>query len=157
MTYLTLEDFKTAGLLLLASIGGALGFIRKELAMGRKITFFRTFFAVCLAAFLAYLMKVACRKLGVDDDWTKIIIGVVCFLGPDFTIQILERIVLKRLGIGYGYFPIDSAEKVPNTIGSTDYLRADVFDTPVAAREQATAVANNNSNGGDQNTAGVTK
>lgn len=149
MPDINLEAVRTVGLLLLGSIGGLLGFIRKELAMGKKITFFRTMFAVCLAAFFAYLMKIGCAKFGMDNDTTTIIIGIASFLGPDIAIQVLEKTILKRYGIGFGYFPLDSAEKIPSTIGSTDYLRADVFSTASQAHEQVTATAN----GADSNSA----
>lgn len=77
VTDINLEYFKTAGILLLASIAGGLGFIRRELAMGRRIAFFRTIFAIMLATFFAYIMILVCRKFELDDEWSKILIGVV--------------------------------------------------------------------------------
>lgn len=143
MSELNGEVLKTLGLLFLAFVGGIFGYIYRELAMGRKLGFMRVFFAGCTAVFFAYLVKVAVLKFGWDIEYAILLVGLLSWLGADTTANFLMKVVLKRMGIGYGYYKLDAVEKVPDTIGSCDYLRTDVYDTVAAVRESQTSGAGN--------------
>lgn len=135
MSELNVETMKTIGLLILAGIGGMLGYISRELQMGRKLGAMRVLFAAFTAMFFAYLVKVAVVKFGWDIEYAIILVGLLSWLGADVTANFLMKVVLKRMGIGYGYYKLDAAEEVPNTRGSCDYLRTDVYDSVAKVRE----------------------
>lgn len=135
MSELSAESLKTIGLLILAGIGGMLGYVSRELRMGRKLGAMRVIFAGLTAMFFAYLIKVAVLKFGWDIEYAIILAGLLSWAGADIAANFLMRLVLKKMGIGYGYYKLDAAEEIPNTIGSCDYLRADVFDSISKVRE----------------------
>lgn len=134
MSELTAEVLKTIGLLFLAFIGGIFGYIYRELAMGKKLGFLRVLFAGLTAVFFAYLIKVAAIKFNWDLEYAILAVGLLSWFGADVTANFLMKMVLKRLGIGYGYFNIQRAE-IPPAPGSCDYLRADVYPTVAKVRE----------------------
>lgn len=81
----------------LAAAGGGIGYVMRNL--DGKIVIVRVLIEGAAAAFVGFLMLLACNAYAMSDEWTGLIVGVSGWLGANTTIGLLERVVYSRLGL----------------------------------------------------------
>lgn len=100
MEHFSLSDWLTSfGYVLLAALGGLLGYVMREHDKGNPLKAWRAVAEALSSGFVGFLVMLLCRAIGVDPLWSGFIIGVFGWLGANVTIRLLERIVYERLGI----------------------------------------------------------
>lgn len=82
-----------------AAFGGLMGHLFRSLDSGKKVTVYASVIKSFGAAFAGFLVFLLCNATHLSDQWTGIIVGVFGWLGADVTIMVLEKQVLKKLGI----------------------------------------------------------
>jgi hypothetical protein len=87
---------------LFASAGGVLGHLVRSLDKNQPINWGRAVIEGCAAGFVGVLVLFMCQAMNLSETWTGVIVGVCGWLGASTTIQLLEKVVHKRLGIGEG-------------------------------------------------------
>lgn len=116
------EHSKNFGLLIIAMIGGMLGYISREISNRRKVQFLRVLFAGSAAAFFALLIKTLVIKSGGDLEWALIAICVFSWIGADTTANILLKSILKKFGMSYGFYKL---EDTGNNVGDNSGFNND--------------------------------
>ncbi|MEE4452851.1 phage holin family protein [Novosphingobium resinovorum] len=82
-----------------ASLGGGLGHVMRESDKGNRILFWRVLLNMAGSGFVGLLVTFLCRAMKLDDLWTGFVVGVFGWLGATVSIQLLERVVYKKLNI----------------------------------------------------------
>lgn len=82
-----------------AAAAGAIGHILRSLEEGTKISLARTAVEALGAGFVGILVVLFCKAMQLDVIWTGLTVGVFGWLGARVTILVLEKAVLKRLGL----------------------------------------------------------
>lgn len=95
------EHSKTLVYTSLAGIGGVLGYIYRETKAGRKVILVRVLLTGALAAFIGYHMIMVYHSMGLPDKLIGALNGLTALLGVEFMMYIVEKLVLKKLGITY--------------------------------------------------------
>lgn len=90
---------KILGYAAFASFGGILGYLIRSYDEDRAVVFKRAFVEGLSAGFVGVIVLLLCTTADLSDEWTGVIVGVCGWLGARATIQFLEKIVFKRLGI----------------------------------------------------------
>lgn len=90
----------------LASFAGLMGYLMRNANDRRIITWERSILETLASGFVGFLTVLLCRAMHVPYEWTGFIAGVLGWLGATATMQLFERIVRKKLGIGN----VDSGE-----------------------------------------------
>lgn len=83
----------------LATSGGMLGHLMRSLDSSTKIIWWHTLLKGFAAGFVGLLVFFLCQALKLEELWTAVVVGVFGWLGADATIIILEKVILKKLGI----------------------------------------------------------
>lgn len=91
--------FKTIAYSAFAAFGGFVGHTLRTINDNRVVSWSRAFIESMGAAFVGILVMMACQAGHVSEGWTGVIVGVCGWLGASATIQMLERIVFRKLGI----------------------------------------------------------
>lgn len=95
------EHSKTLVYTSLAGIGGVLGYLYRETKAGRKIRLMRIILTGAMAAFIGYHMIMVYHSMGLPDQLIGALNGLTALLGVEFMMYIVEKLVLKKLGITY--------------------------------------------------------
>lgn len=94
--YTTLQ---TALYTLLAMIAGALGYVTRTMQNGLKPGIARVLVEASSAGFVGVLTLWACEAMGLSQSWTGVTVGVLGWLGSSASIQLLEKLVYRHIGI----------------------------------------------------------
>ena len=90
---------KLTSYVVLAIIGGILGYLMRALESGQKPNIGRFVVEGLSAGFAGLLILLLCRVGGVGEEMTGVIVGVGGWLGASATIRKLEPLVFKRAGV----------------------------------------------------------
>lgn len=82
-----------------AAFGGLMGHLFRSLDGAAPVTLYASCVKSLGAAFAGFLVFLLCNVLQLSEQWTGVIVGVFGWLGADVTIMVLEKQVLKKLGI----------------------------------------------------------
>lgn len=93
------EWLASAGYVLLAAMGGLLGYIMRENDKGNPLNAFRAFAEALSSGFVGFLVMLLCRALDLDPLWSGFVVGIFGWLGASVSIRLLERFVYEKLGI----------------------------------------------------------
>lgn len=93
------EWFTNGALTVLASIGGAFGYVIRTQDKGEVFSWAKLAVQALSSGFVGFLVALLCRAIGLDSLWMGPIVGVFGWMGAAVTIQVLERFVYDRLGI----------------------------------------------------------
>lgn len=94
------ELIRTPALILFAGIAGALGYIMRALDHGQKLSKGRIALEFCASAFVGLLVIWICGAMHLSPEWTGVIVGVCGWLGASASIQVLQKLVWKKLQLG---------------------------------------------------------
>lgn len=84
--------------LVLAVIGGVLGYLMRALEKGDKPSLLRSILEGTAAGFAGLIILLLCRVSGIGEEMTGVIVGIGGWLGASATIRKLEPLVFKNLG-----------------------------------------------------------
>lgn len=82
-----------------ASFGGMMGHLLRTINSNQPIHWGRAALEGMSAGFVGVIVLMACQAANVPEGWTGVTVGVCGWLGASATIQMLESLVRKRLGI----------------------------------------------------------
>lgn len=82
-----------------ASFAGGLGYILRTMEAGAAPTLTRTCVEALAAGLVGLLAMWICQAMNISPQWTAITVGVSGWLGANATIQVLQRLVWKKLGL----------------------------------------------------------
>lgn len=83
-----------------ASFGGALGHVMRQFDTREPINAWRLLAESGAAAFVGIIVMLLCQAMNLSLQWTGVVVGVCGWLGATATIQMLEKIVRPKLGLG---------------------------------------------------------
>lgn len=89
---------KLGAYLLLAVIGGVLGYLMRTLENGHKPSLLRSLLEGAAAGFAGLLILLLCQVSGIGPEMTGVIVGIGGWLGASATIRKIEPLVFKPLG-----------------------------------------------------------
>ena len=90
---------KMAGLMLLAMIAGALGYIMRMMDAQLPVKWPRVMLEAASAGLVGLLIILLCQQFHASIQITGISTGVFGWLGAKATIQVLQRLVWDKLGL----------------------------------------------------------
>ena len=82
-----------------AFFGGVMGYIMRCFDKKESVNPLRVFVEGGAAAFVGIIVMLLCQAMNLSPQWTGVIVGVCGWLGATATIQMLERMVAKKLGV----------------------------------------------------------
>ena len=91
---------RAVGYALFAALAGALGYVLRSMDAGQPVAFTRTFVEALSAGFVGVVMMWLCQVGNLSPQWTGIIVAVSGWLGANATIQVVQRLVWNKLGLG---------------------------------------------------------
>lgn len=94
-----LHWIKAIGYILIAFIGGVLGYMIRSMNNKEKVDRNRLFVEGCASAFVGMLVMMLCQEINVSPQITGMAVGVFGWLGASVSIALLERWLYSRLGI----------------------------------------------------------
>ena len=83
-----------------AGFGGALGYLMRQFDAKEPMNFYRLAAETAGAAFVGVLVMLLSQAMNLSPQWTGVVVGVSGWLGATATIQMLERVVRPKLGLG---------------------------------------------------------
>ena len=86
------------GYALFAALGGALGFVMKQMDAAAPIKFWRVVMECGAAGFAGVLASQLCEVLGMSVQWTIIVVGVMGWVGGSAAMRSLEKVVNRKIG-----------------------------------------------------------
>lgn len=98
-TEMDIEFWKAVAYTVLATIGGFLGHLMRTIDKRLKIRWGHACLEGGAAGFVGTLTLLLCRAAEFNDAWTGVIVGVFGWMGANATIKVLERVILKKLGV----------------------------------------------------------
>lgn len=90
------DDF---GLVLLSALAGLLGYLMRNSNSRRKVTWQRSVLEASASGLVGFLTVMVCKAMGLSYEWTGFLTGVLGWLGATASIQLLERIARRKLGL----------------------------------------------------------
>jgi len=84
----------------LSGIGGALGYVYRQIQDDKRPNPWRALVEGSAAAFVGVPVFLICDVTGLSVQWTGAIVSVFGWLGATATIHVLEKVVFKKLGVG---------------------------------------------------------
>lgn len=85
---------------MLSGIGGALGYVYREIQSDKRPNPWRALVEGSAAAFVGIPVFLFCDSMNFGLHWTAITVSVFGWLGAAATIYVLEKLVFKKLGVG---------------------------------------------------------
>jgi hypothetical protein len=82
-----------------AAFAGWMGYLMRTMDEGGKIVWLRSFLEAFSSGIIGFIVVLLCRAMGLSYEWMGVMAGVLGWLGAKASIQLLEKIVRKRLGI----------------------------------------------------------
>ena len=82
-----------------ASFAGGLGYILRTMEANATPTLTRTCVEALAAGLVGLLAMWICQAMDISLQWTAITVGVSGWLGANATIQVLQRLVWRKLGL----------------------------------------------------------
>lgn len=82
-----------------ASFGGILGHLFRTFHAEQPIHWGKAALEGASAGFVGLLTLLLCQAIGVSEEWTGVIVGLLGWMGANATVKVLELVVLKKLGI----------------------------------------------------------
>lgn len=113
-------------LLLVSALGSVLGYISRRWGQGKAIRLSRILFSVISSVFFLFLLRAVASKLGLDYEWTLILVGLCSWMGVEFTAGLLERVVHKLLGVVPIYVKDSNLNQDPHLRPGGVYAACDV-------------------------------
>lgn len=89
---------KLGAYLVLAVIGGVLGYLMRAIENGHKPSLLRSLLEGATAGFAGLLILLLCQVSGIGPEMTGVIVGIGGWLGASATIRKIEPLVFKNLG-----------------------------------------------------------
>lgn len=89
-----------AGYALFAAVAGALGYLFRSMDAGVTVSFGRALIEAFGAGVVGLFAMWICQAMGLGQQWTAVTVGVSGWLGATASIQVLQRVVWQKLGIG---------------------------------------------------------
>lgn len=89
---------KLGAYLVLAVIGGILGYLMRALENGHRPSLLRSVLEGSAAGFAGLMLLLLCQVSGIGPEMTGVIVGIGGWLGASATIRKLEPLVFKNLG-----------------------------------------------------------
>ncbi len=83
----------------LACFGGSMGYILRSIQKKEAVNKMRILVEGASAAVVGLIVMQICQASHVEQEWTAVAVSVSGWLGASATIQVLERLLYKRLGI----------------------------------------------------------
>ena len=100
MDNFNLSDWLTsAGYVLLASIGGLLGYVMRENDKGNPLKLWRAATEAASSGFVGFLVMLLCSAMDLDPLWSGFVVGIFGWLGASASIRMLERLAYEKFGI----------------------------------------------------------
>lgn len=82
-----------------SSFAGLCGHLLRTMDDGKPVHWKRAAIEGASAGFVGILVLLACGAMHLSEEWTGVIVGVSGWLGANATIQFLEKVILKKLGL----------------------------------------------------------
>lgn len=82
-----------------AMFAGLCGHLLRSMDDEKPLLWKRAIVEGASAGFVGILVLLACDAMKLSPEWTGVIVGVSGWLGANATIQFLERVILKKLGL----------------------------------------------------------
>ena len=82
-----------------AMFAGVIGHLLRSINAEKRPSIVRTLIEGFSAGFVGILIALVCHAMHLGDEWTGVIVGVSGWLGATTTIQLLEKIINKKLGL----------------------------------------------------------
>lgn len=83
----------------LAAVGGFIGYLMRTIDSRLKIQWQLALVQGAAAGFVGLLVLFICDATQLSNDWTGAVVGVTGWMGAKASIQMLETLVFKKLGI----------------------------------------------------------
>ena len=83
----------------LAGVGGALGYIYREVISDKRPNPWRAIVEGSAASFCGVLVFLACDAMNFGMQWTGVIVGALGWAGASVTMKVLEKLTFKKLGV----------------------------------------------------------
>lgn len=103
---MNLQDFpeflswvKTLMFAAFAAFGGLMGHLMRTIDKNQKVIWSRATLEGGAAGFVGFIVLMMCNAMNLSDQWTGVIVGVCGWLGANATIRMLEKVVMKKLGL----------------------------------------------------------
>jgi hypothetical protein len=93
------DNWRSLAFTAVAGLGGALGYIYREVRAGRKVKFLRVCLSAVLVAFVCFHLGLVYVELGFSERIIWALNGFTAVLGVEFAMNLVQKIVLKKLGI----------------------------------------------------------
>jgi LydA holin phage, holin superfamily III len=82
-----------------AAFAGALGYVMRTMDAHLPVTFWPTFVQGLAAGFVGLLVMMICQSVGLSWQWMAVSVGVSGWLGATASIQVIQQLVWKKLGL----------------------------------------------------------
>ena len=93
------EHIRFLGYGLFAMFAGLCGHLLRSMDDEKPLLWKRALVEGASAGFVGILVLLACDAMKMSPEWAGVIVGVSGWLGANATIQFLERVILKKLGL----------------------------------------------------------
>jgi len=84
---------------LLASIGGALGFIMRTIDARLTINWWMVLLNGVAAGFVGFITLLICMASNLSPLWTGVIVGILGWMGANASMGLLSKIAFNKLGL----------------------------------------------------------
>jgi len=101
-----------------AAFAGMCGHLLRTLDSAHKVVWSRVVIEGFAAGFVGVLVYLLCKAMGMSIEWTGVVVGVSGWLGANATIKMLERVVLKKLGLPVVAAAATPELEMPNVVDS---------------------------------------
>lgn len=82
-----------------ATLAGVLGRVARDMDARKPVQFWPTCVQGLASGFVGLLAMWLCQIAGLSLQWTAVTVGVSGWLGAEASIQVIQRIVWKQLGL----------------------------------------------------------
>ena len=82
-----------------AAFGGMMGYLMRTMDKKQPLSFVRAVVEALGAGFVGYIVLQLCSAMRLSPEWTGVVVGVLGWLGANASIRLLERVVIKKLGL----------------------------------------------------------
>jgi hypothetical protein len=82
-----------------AAFAGGLGYVLRSMEANQPVSLTRIVVEALAAGLVGLLAMWICQAVHLSMQWTAVTVGVCGWLGANASIQVLQRIVWKKLGL----------------------------------------------------------